>query len=343
MLATAAPQETTTPTTQRRSTAARWLRAGVAVLALWLGWEVWYVLGGPNVHTVVPGKVYRGAQQSPADLDALIQRYGIRTVLSLRGCCQPEDWYMDQARVCQAAGVSQEDVSFSAVHLPGKYELRQLVDVLDHTEYPVFFHCRQGADRTGMAAMIALLLHTDAPYATARRQLGMRYSHLPFGKPAVIDRFFDLYVAWLHDQGQDHTPDRFRRWVLNEYEGGWCNGRIEEVRPINGPARLGTPLGLTVAVRNLSPVPWRFSATSVAGIHLYYKLFAADGTQLVDMRAGLVDRVVPPGERTELSLVVPPIGKPGRYRLVIDLLDENHCWFGQTGMEPWEEEIDVRE
>jgi hypothetical protein len=31
----------------------------------------------------------------------------------------------------------------------------------------------------------------------------------------------------------------------------------------------------------------------------------------------------------------------GHYRLVIDLIEEGHCWFHQTGSEPWEEELDL--
>ena len=48
-----------------------------------------------------------------------------------------------------------------------------------------------------------------------------------------------------------------------------------------------------------------------------------------------------PGESIELTLVVGALREPGRYRLVVDLIEEQHCWFFQGGSEPLEEEIVV--
>src|SRR5690348_3995812 len=42
-----------------------------------------------NVHAVVPGRVYRCSQPSPAGLERLIKAYGVRTVINLRGGCNP--------------------------------------------------------------------------------------------------------------------------------------------------------------------------------------------------------------------------------------------------------------
>jgi len=150
------------------------LLALAALPAIWLGREVWNVLGGQNLHAVIPGKIYRGRQPSPREFERLIERQGIRTVVNLRGCCNPYPWYLDEARTLQKHGVCQEDVCFSAVHLPSAHELRLLVEVLDRAEYPIFFHCRHGADRTGLASAVTLLLQDGVPYAEARRQLSPR-------------------------------------------------------------------------------------------------------------------------------------------------------------------------
>src|SRR5581483_7257987 len=104
-------------------------------------------------------------------LETLVQRYKIRTVLNVRGCCWPDPWYVAEASTCQRLGVNLEDVSFSAIHLPSRDELRILLDVLERAEQPIFIHCRQGADRTGIAAMAAQLLLEEQTYAGANRQL----------------------------------------------------------------------------------------------------------------------------------------------------------------------------
>jgi protein tyrosine/serine phosphatase len=38
-----------------------------------------------NVHVVEPGELYRSAQLNGASLDGVLKRYGIKTVINLRG------------------------------------------------------------------------------------------------------------------------------------------------------------------------------------------------------------------------------------------------------------------
>src|SRR5205823_11839393 len=124
---------------------------------------------GRNWHAVLPGFAYRSAQLSPDQLRAAARRVGVRTVVNLRGTSPDFDWYLDESRATRDADVAQEDVTLSAHRLPAPDELRRLVEVIDHAEYPLLLHCRQGVDRTGLAAALVLLLHTDATPAQARR------------------------------------------------------------------------------------------------------------------------------------------------------------------------------
>jgi hypothetical protein len=76
----------------------RWLILfSAAVLLAWPAWEIGCVLFAGNLHEVIPGKLYRGAQPSGPALEAIIHRYKIRTVLNVRGCCWPDKWYLDEA------------------------------------------------------------------------------------------------------------------------------------------------------------------------------------------------------------------------------------------------------
>src|SRR2546422_133379 len=65
-------------------------------VALTLGAEATRVLVGRNVHEVDPGRAYRCAQQSGAGLKELIQRFGIRTVVNLRGSNVESPWYVEE-------------------------------------------------------------------------------------------------------------------------------------------------------------------------------------------------------------------------------------------------------
>ena len=48
---------------------------------------------------------------------------------------------------------------------------------MDNAPKPILFHCHSGADRTGLASMMYLLLHTNGALADAQKQISFRYGH----------------------------------------------------------------------------------------------------------------------------------------------------------------------
>jgi protein tyrosine phosphatase (PTP) superfamily phosphohydrolase (DUF442 family) len=316
-----------------------WTLIGLAaLLGLWWASDV---LFGANLHTVIPGRVYRGAQPDDASLEQMVRDHGIRTVVNLRGYCNPLPWYLEEARAAQRLGISQEDVSFSAIHLPATGELRALIEVLDRAEYPILLHCRHGSDRTGMAAAIVLLLQEGVSYAEARRQLGLYYGHVAFGKTVFLDRFFDLYEDWLSESGKAHTPANFRHWLLDEYRGGWCAGGVEQVEFVSTPKPL-RPIECRVRLHNRGRSIWHLKPTITAGMHVFFRVWDDEGNVLHEDRAGLVDAAIGPGECRDVTVVLPPMW-PGRYWLALDVVEEFHCWFCQAGVDLWEEEFVIGE
>jgi protein tyrosine phosphatase (PTP) superfamily phosphohydrolase (DUF442 family) len=299
------------------------------------------VLFGDNFHTVLPGRVFRCAQLSGPALERLIRAHAIRTVINLRGCGAPWPWYMDECRTTSRLNISQEDICFSAGRLPSVWEVRRLVEVLDRTEYPVLLHCRRGADRTGLASAIVLLLHTDIALEQAWQQLGLRYGHAPVGRPAYLHRFFELYRSWLTEAARQHSPAQFRQWVENDYCPGECRCRIETLEK-PAPVPVGKPFAIRFRVSNTSVKPWRFQPETNTGIHARFILWNDDDQQLAAPRAGLFHAVVQPGQTIDLALAIPALKRPGSYRIMVDMVDEQQCWFFQTGSEPLEMELEAR-
>lgn len=312
----------------------------LAGIVLALGAEVGHVLFGSNLHEVIPGRVFRCSQPSGAELERLIEKHGIQTVVNLRGPCPHHPWYIAEARATHRSGVVQEDIGLSATRLPSVHELRRLVEVLDGSAQPILMHCRRGADRTGVASAVAQLLHGDVELAQARSQLGPRYGHVPLGKTARLSSFFDLYEEWLDREGCEHAPAVFRRWAREGYCPGECRCRLELREPLTSvPA--GEPFIIAVRAHNTSVRPWRLKPGTLAGIHLVANLYNAQERSFGVWRAGRFDAVVAPGESIDLTLALPPLW-PGRYRLLVDMMDEQHCSFFQAGSEPLEQELEVR-
>lgn len=311
---------------------------GLAGLLLCVAVHVAGLMLRHNLHVLVPGRVYRSAQLAPRHLEKVIRTHGIRTVVNLRGCCDPMAWYLDECRATHRAGVSQEDVSFSAGRLPPVEEVRYLLRVLDKSEYPMLFHCRQGADRTGLAAVLYVLLFTDTPLSEARRQLGFRYGHIAVGRTVFIDRFFDLYEEWL--QARAHSPTRLREWIEHGYCPDECRCTLTALA-VPKQVPLGKPWLARFRASNTSLRPWRFHPSSTAGIHLGY--FVTDRCQRYAAlgRAATFEAVVPPGESIDIDVAIPALKTLGPHVLTVDMMDEQQGWFYQFGSQPLECELEV--
>lgn len=319
----------------------RWtLRACAAGVLLAFAVEASRVLFGRNLHVVVPGRIYRCAQPSCRDLDDLVRSLGIRTVINLRGACADLAWHERESRATGRLDLNQEDISLSSGRLPPVHEMRRLVEVLDHAEYPLVFHCRRGSDRTGLASAVALLLQTDADFNSARKQLGVRFGHFNLGRPANLDRFFDLYLDYLRQHGATHSRDAFRRWLTEEYCPGPCRCTVE---PLDLPAAcpLNEPVGLRVRMHNTSLEPWQLRQGNTAGFHAGFMIYDDKDRLLLTGRSGLFEAEVPPGEYIDITVILPPFRAPGTYRILLDMVDEQQCWFYQAGSEPLEREIVV--
>jgi hypothetical protein len=301
-----------------------------------LAGHAFYILFGSNFHTVIHGQVYRSAQLSAVALEQFIRDKHIRTIVNLRGCCDPESWYLDEGRVALRNDVSLEDLGFSACRLPSSITLRQLLEVIDRSDYPILFHCHKGSDRTGMASAIALLLRTNTPLEEARQQLGFRYGHLPLGRTVYIDQFFDLYQEWLTSRTLTHSPAVFRRWIEHEYCPGECRCCLELLQPRSQPIHVHGPLPtpLRVRCRNTSIKPWRLHPGHNSGTHLIFVLTNDKDQSVANGKSGLFHAVVAPGEFIDLTVVLPGLTEPGRYELRLDMEEEQHAFFLQTGSQP---------
>ena len=123
---------------------------------LWV-WQSSIVRLSKNFYEVDPGKFYRSAQLSPTELDEVVKKYGIKTVISLRGAPENSYWVPKQKEVLEKNHVAFHWVGWTTDFFPDNDDLKNYLNVLKTAEYPVLVHCRTGADRTGEAtAMYAI-------------------------------------------------------------------------------------------------------------------------------------------------------------------------------------------
>jgi protein tyrosine phosphatase (PTP) superfamily phosphohydrolase (DUF442 family) len=185
----------------------------------------WAVARASNLYWIDDGRLARSAQLYGRHVGLVLDAYGFRTVLNLRGENPKADWYRDEASACAAHGVAYRDVPLNSRRLPRRAELLALLEAFDAMDAPALVKCSGGADRTGLAAFL-YILDREGPgaYGKAARQLSaVPYLHIPKPQQRWMKRFLEYWRA----SGGPDMP--VRRWLAEVYDAqtfaAWLDAR----------------------------------------------------------------------------------------------------------------------
>ncbi len=173
------------------------LVVGLLVVAMVAGYVVW-LLANHNFHTVVDGRLYRSGQMSSGALAVTIKKYGIRSVVNLRGKNPEVEWYRAETNTTQQLGVAHLDFTLSARYEVSEVEIERILGVIGGVPKPVLIHCNGGADRTALITAAYLFRMEGVPASRAAHQLTMFYGHIPhlfWGYSVAMDRSYWHYVS----------------------------------------------------------------------------------------------------------------------------------------------------
>lgn len=148
-----------------------------------------------NVHTLESGVAYRSAQLFPTRLKQVINEYGIKSVLNLRGKSK-SDWYQNEVRACHDLGVVHNSWKISALRRVSPNEIAAILRTIKSMPKPILIHCQGGADRTGLISAAWKFVRTKGSVKEAREELSPLYGHIPwFGNETIaMDKSFDRFV-----------------------------------------------------------------------------------------------------------------------------------------------------
>ena len=170
-----------------------------------LGWRNWGV--------VAPGRLYRSNHPLPWQLRLAARHHGIRTVINLRG--NRADCGADALSRAEAArlGLAHIDAPFESRGAPHKDRILRLAAIFQDMHEPALIHCKSGADRTGLAAGLWLMLQ-GRPVAEALGQLSLRHGHVAASRTGILDAFFKSFAVF--QQANPEIP--FLEWVQGTYD-----------------------------------------------------------------------------------------------------------------------------
>jgi len=159
-------------------------------IVLPLAWAAHLRVSG-NFHEVMKGELYRSAQPDADQLQDWVRDHGIRSVLNLRGASDGA-WYVEETAAARELGLTHADFGMSAGKPLSQARSDQLIALMQQLPKPLLIHCKQGADRTGLASALYLAARGEGE-ERAEGQISFRYGHvgLPFTAAWPMDQSWE--------------------------------------------------------------------------------------------------------------------------------------------------------
>lgn len=184
-----------------------------------------------NPEAVTPS-VWRGNQPNRWQIHRLARR-GIRTIISLRGL-NSSGASLFEIEACRKAGITLIPFKMSSRGAPKASTVLDFAELMKQVEKPVLLHCKSGADRSGFAMALYLLVSGEGSIEQARAQLSWRYLHFKGAKTGRLDAFLEAY-----QQAHQRSGIEFLHWVQDDYDPeainrsfqpkGWSSWLVDKV------------------------------------------------------------------------------------------------------------------
>jgi protein tyrosine/serine phosphatase len=154
---------------------------------------------------------------------------GLRTIVSLRGKIG-RSYNLFEHEACNALGLDLHHIHVcSARALPEGAKILERIDALGQLPRPFLLHCKSGADRTGFAAALILILIEGCSVEDAARQLARKHIHFPRSKSGVLGHVFRVYLRDAEPLGIG-----FRAWLEKGYDPETITADFQDWRASRG-------------------------------------------------------------------------------------------------------------
>ena len=164
-----------------------------------------------NLHAL-SDEMWRANQPSPRQIAAHKAERGIRTIINLRGV-STRGYYLLEREACEAHGIELVDYQVFSRDTPTREAVLGTRELFEGLAYPALMHCKSGADRAGLMAVLYKIARQNVRVSEAVEQLSFRYLHVKQGKTGMLDAFFQAAL----EAGADKPADFFR-WIETDYD-----------------------------------------------------------------------------------------------------------------------------
>lgn len=152
-----------------------------------------------NFHPIVEGEAYRSNQPNVERLTDYVKKYGIKTIVNLRGASPGKKWYEDEVATAKTLGVNYLEFGMSSSKPLSAESGEKLIALLENAPKPILIHCKSGSDRTGLASALYIAAISKGGEKSAESQLSLFYGHFgfPLSPTYAMDRTFEILEPFL--------------------------------------------------------------------------------------------------------------------------------------------------
>ena len=282
----------------------------------------------PAPREILPGEIYVSGQPDPERLHEMIAALDLRSVLNLRS--ENRARFSEEIELCR-----QSDVDYFAVALPlddwtPRPALARIVKILENAPRPLLVHCRNGVDRSGLVAAVAILL-SDRRLPEAWKQMPPLSRRRALHGDRPLARVLIDYGDFL--AGTESSGKVFRNWVETRYcPAPWAAEiELEETPPAVLGA--GATVEFHVRVKNTGTAAWKVGeAGPILGLRLFPAEVPVGRFHFIDCgRSPLPKTEVEAGETLRWTASFRLPRQEGKYLVGVDLLREHEHWFSEMG------------
>ena len=132
--------------------------------------------------------------------------------------------------------------------------------------------------------------------------------------------------------------------VLDSRDPGVLRAALRPLAELPAVLQPGAIIELPIEIENTGDTLWLVSRSAPKGtVRLGVKLLNEDDEVIDEVHGSPpLPRALAPGEKVSVTVARPMPVSAGRYKLKIDLLDQDICWFEQQGSAPLELQFEVR-
>lgn len=143
---------------------------------------------------------YRSSQPTMCQLRGIVKKYGIKTVVNLKGENRNSGYFLLERQTCSKLGVTMVNHTIYSRQMPDLADVREARKMLERVAYPILLHCKAGADRAGIISTFYKYFIEKRPMEECIRQLDFwRYGHVRFAKAGKMDFFFQEFIRYKNE------------------------------------------------------------------------------------------------------------------------------------------------